>query len=302
MPRVSYDPIVVPAKDLSVKLKNRKFSLVWILLLLIVLVAAYFRLASLNLAEFKGDEAGSSFILRALVQQEKVPLTGPPLTTGGNAGPIYYYILAVPSLVSTNPIVASAFIAAVNVVGVAFTFKLASEFFNERVALIATALGAVSPFAILFSRKMWNPDLVFPITVVLFYCLYSFVIKSRSKYLVPVFVAYAIVLQVHPITLFLAPVIVLFLWRFRSRIQSKHLLIGIAVSLILFAPFIYGESTRNFSETGSFASTLRDFGNPNLSVISLISSDTSGMGFDYVLGSSAPSFFSSSYTADGTTR
>ena len=65
--------------------RNRQSDIVWISFLLIVLVAAYFRLASLNLAEFKGDEAGTSIVLKALVQQGKVPFVGPALSTGGNA-------------------------------------------------------------------------------------------------------------------------------------------------------------------------------------------------------------------------
>jgi hypothetical protein len=270
--------------------RNRQSDIVWISFLLIVLVAAYFRLASLNLAE-----SGTSIVLKALVQQGKVPFVGPALSTGGNAGPIYYYILAIPFLISTNPIVASAFVACLNIVGVAFTFKFAREFFNERIAIIATALAAVSPFAILFSRKIWNPDLIFPFTVILFYCLYTFVIKGKPKYLVPIFVLYAIILQIHPITLFLAPVILLFLWKFRSQIHWKYLLAGIALFLIIFAPFIYGEMTSSFGEASSFASTLKDFSfdNVNPSVIGLLSADTSGTGFDYILGSSASSFFSS---------
>ncbi|MGA2663365.1 MAG: glycosyltransferase family 39 protein [Nitrososphaerales archaeon] len=275
--------------------RNRQSDIVWISFLLIVLVAAYFRLASLNLAEFKSDEAGTAIVLKALVQQGKIPLLGPALSTGGNAGPIYYYILAIPFLVSTNPVAASAFVACLNIVGVAFTFKFAREFFNERIALMATALTAVSPFAILFSRKIWNPDLIFPFTVILFYCLYTFVIKGKPKYLVPIFAIYAVILQIHPITMFLAPVILLFLWRFRSQIRWKYLLAGIALFLIIFTPFIYGEVTGGFGEAGSFASTLKDFSfdSVNPSVIGLLSADTSGTGFDYILGSSAPSFFSS---------
>jgi len=291
------DHVVTPARDLSAGVKGRKSTFVWILFFLVVLVAAYFRLSSLNLAEFKNDEAGTSIIVKALVEHGKVPFLGPSLTTGGNAGPVYYYILAIPFLVSANPIVASAFTAVLNIVGIVFTFKFAREFFSERVALIATALCAVSPFAILFSRKIWNPDLIFPFTVILLYCLYTFVIKGRPRYLVPIFALYAVVLQIHPITLFLAPVILLFLWKFRSGIRPRYLFFGAALFLALFAPFIYGQATSGFGEGGRFASTLKYFifDNVNPSVVSLLFADTSGTGFDYILGSNAPAFFSSIY-------
>ena len=278
------------------KLKTRKISVAVILSLfiLIVLLAAYLRLASLNLGEFKSDEAGTSFVLKALVQHGMVPLLGPPLSTAGNAGPFYYYILAIPFLISTNPLVSMIFVALVNVLGVIFIFKFAREFFNERIALIASALEAVSPFAVLFSRKIWNPDLIFPFTVLLFYCVYSFVIKKKPKYLVPIFVLYAIILQIHPITFFLAPVILLFIWQSRSQIQARYVLIGVAFGLVLFSPFIYGQVTTGFRETGFFASTLKNFAaNVNPTVIQHISSNTSGSGFDYILGADAPTFYSS---------
>ncbi len=261
---------------------------------LIVMVAAYFRLANINLAEVKGDEATTSFVVKGLVQQGKVPLLGPPLSTGGNAGPIYYYILLIPFLVSFNPIVASSFVAIVNVLGIIVTFKFAQEFFNDRVALIATALDAVSPFAILFSRKIWNPDLIFPFSAVLFYCLYSFVIKNKPKYLIPLFVTYSIMLQVHPITLFLAPVLLLFLIQSHSRISARYLVTSVALSLIIFAPLIYGEVTSSLSNTGAFISTLRLFAaGINPTVVMLLSSVTSGVGFDYILGASSGSFYGS---------
>ena len=287
--------LVAQVRVLPTTLRSRQSISVWVLFLLVVAVAAYFRLASLNLAEFKSDEAGTSIVVKALVDHGQVPFLGPGLATGGNSGPIYYYILAIPFLISTNPIVASAFIAVLNIVGVVFTFKLAREFFNERVALIATALDAVSPFAILFSKKIWNPDLVFPFTVILFYCLYAFVIKGRPKYLVPILALYAVILQIHPITLFLAPVILLFLWRSRSGIRPRYLFMGVALSLVLFAPFIYGQAMSGFGEGGSLASTLKSFvfDNVNPSVVGLLSGITSGTGFDYVLGSSAPAFYSS---------
>jgi hypothetical protein len=266
-----------------------------VLAVLIVLLAAFFRLASLSLAEFKGDEAGTATVLKSLVQQGIVPLVGPPLSTGGHAGPAFYYILTVPFLISDNPIVASTFIALLNIAGVALTFKFVREFFSVRVALMTTALEAISPFAVLFSRKIWNPDLVFPFTVILFYCLYSFAVAGKPRYLVPVLVAYAVILQIHPITLFLAPVLLLFLWKSRSRIKPRFLLLGLALSLALFAPFLYGEFGSGFSEAGNFISTLKDFSfsSVNPAVLSLISADTSGTGFDYILGSSAPSFYSS---------
>lgn len=260
---------------------------------IIFAVAAVFRLDLLSLAEFKGDEAGTSFVVRSLVQQGKIPLFGPPLTTGGYDGPFYYFLLAIPFTISKDPIAASAFVALLNLLGIALTFKFAKEFFNSRVALLATALDAVSPFAILFARKIWNPDVVFPFAIVVLYCLYSFVVKKKSGYLVPLFAAYAMLVQIHSVTLFLGPAILLFLIRFRSLIRLKHLAIAVILALVLFSPMAYGLVSSGSNEGGAFASTLHNFGTFDSRAIADISAVTGGTGFGYVLGRSATQFYSS---------
>jgi 4-amino-4-deoxy-L-arabinose transferase-like glycosyltransferase len=262
---------------------------------LIILLAAYFRLAFIDLAEFKGDEARDAFIARDIVENGKVPLLGAPTMVGGNSGPLYYFLLALPFSLSFNPIVASAFIASLNVIAVIITYKFAKDFFNERIALIASALVALSPFVIIFSRKIWNPDLIFPFSIILLYSLYAFALKKKSKFLIPLFIGFSFLIQIHAITLFLVPVVLIFLFKFRSAIKFKHLIIALAFSFLLFSPFIYFELTNNFKNTKTLFSTsgLYQFDKINMISIQHISSLTSGSGFDYILGDDSTSFNSS---------
>jgi Dolichyl-phosphate-mannose-protein mannosyltransferase len=242
----------------------------------ILSAAIFFRMVYINLVEFKADQALESFVAQQLVHYGAVPLVGPVLHTGGNSGPFYYYILALPYIFSSSPILASAFIVLLNLFGIIVTFKLVLKFFNLRAALITTALYALSPPAIELSRVIWNPDVVFPFVAICLYCLYSFAIDNRPVFLVPLFVIYAITLQIHPITLFIAPAIVLFLWKFRSQINWKYFRNGLAFGIATFLPFIYGEVTSGFSQTKSFVSLLPNFGNFNPEVLFQLSSLTSG--------------------------
>lgn len=266
-----------------------------IIFILIILLAAYFRLYEINLAEFKGDEARDSFIAKDLALNGTVPLVGAPLTVGGNSGPIYYFILAIPFFFSQNPIVASAFVAVLNVIGVIITYKFAKEFFNQRIALITAAFVAVSPFAILFSRKIWNPDLLFPFLSILIYSFYSFIEKKNSKFLIPLSISFAILLQLHAITIFLLPAILIFLFKSRSSINLKYFGIAIACFLILFSPFIYFEATNNFKNIKSFISTSGFFYFNKINTIAIqhLAAVTSGTDFNYILGDSSEAFFSS---------
>jgi 4-amino-4-deoxy-L-arabinose transferase-like glycosyltransferase len=273
----------------------RKINLSILFFLFIILFAIYFRLASIDLAEFKGDEARDSFIAKDLVEKGKVPLLGAPTMIGGNSGPIYYFLLALPFSLSANPIVASAFIASLNVIAVVVTYKFARDFFNERIALIASALTAVSPFVIIFSRKIWNPDLIFPFSIILLYSVYSVVLKKNAKFLIPLFVSLSFLVQIHAITLFLVPALLIFLFKFRSNIKLKYLAVGLLLSVFLFSPFIYFELTNNFKNTRILFSTssLYQFNKLNMISISHLAGLTSGSGFNYMIGNEANSFNSS---------
>lgn len=220
---------------------------------------------------------------------------GAPTTVGGNAGPFYYFILSVPFIFSSNPIVVSAFIALLNVLAIVLTFKFAKDFFNERIALITSALIAVSPFALIYSRKIWNPDLLFPFSVILLYSLYSFAVNKKSKYIIPIFISSATLLQLHPVTLFLSPIVLFVLLRFHKSINIKHLSVGLIAAFLLFSPFIYFELQNNFKNTETLISTsgLFKFDKINTIAIQHIASLTSGSNFDYILGDSAKSFYSS---------
>lgn len=274
------------------KLKQAAPSIV---LALIFVFAAYLRLAAIELAEFEEDEAGALTAARSMVKNGVVPLLGPPLTTGGHSGPVYYYILGIPLTLSENPVAASVFVVLLNLIGLLLTYRFAKKFFNQRVALITSALYAVSPFAVLFSRKIWNPDLVFPFVTATMYCMYAFAVEKKPRYLVGVLVSYAVVLQVHPITIFLAPVLLLFMVILHRQVVLKHLGLGVLAAAVVFSPFIYGIVESRTGEASSFLATASyfDFSSINPTVIQSLASITSGSGFDYILGSSAGAFYAS---------
>jgi len=266
-----------------------------LIFLIIILLATYFRLAFIELAEFKGDEARDAFIAKDLIAEGKVPLVGAATMVGGNSGPLYYFLLALPFSISFNPIVASTFIAFLNIIAVIITYKFTKDFFNERIALITSALVAVSPFVILFSRKIWNPDLIFPFSTILLYSLYSVVLKKKAKFLISLFISLSFLIQIHAINLFLVPAVFIFLLKFRSVIKLKYLVTGLLLSILIFSPFIYFELTNNFKNTATLFSTFRlyQFNKINTIAIQHLASLTSGSGFDYMLGSDSTSFNSS---------
>ena len=177
----------------------------------------------------------------------------------------------------------------------AITFFFTKKFFNQRIAAITSMLYSVSPFTILYSRKMWNPDLSFPFIIIVMYSLFSLVVGRKSIYIIPLFLSYAVVIQIQPITIFLAPILLYYVLKEHGLIKIRDLLLGIFAGIASLVPFIYGQLNSNSGDVNSFFLTFSyfHFNHLNPQVIGSLASLTSGSGFDYVLGQSARAFYSS---------
>ena len=132
----------------------------WLLLAAIAGVASYVRLADLSLMEFKGDEAlGHQRIVEA-ARDGRWPLATDPGSRDYRRPAIFVYLMALSAFVSSDPVVHAGFVAVLGILTVALCFLLAWRFFGSTAAVIAALLFAVAPWAVIYSRKIWVPDLV----------------------------------------------------------------------------------------------------------------------------------------------
>ncbi|MGB1288494.1 MAG: hypothetical protein ACPG7F_18310, partial [Aggregatilineales bacterium] len=130
----------------------------WMLLMLVLLVAAVMRLSEPGIVEFFHDDAMVSSMAQEMVSGETLPLTGIISSVGIPNPPMTIYVLAIPFLLSTDPAFAILFIMIFNVVGVGLLWWIAHRYFGRYVALVAGLTYAVSPWAVLYSRKIWAQD------------------------------------------------------------------------------------------------------------------------------------------------
>jgi 4-amino-4-deoxy-L-arabinose transferase-like glycosyltransferase len=75
-------------------------------------------------------------------------------------GPWYFYILAIPYGLSTNPAVGIAFANLLNLGSIYLTYRLGTAMFGPPVGLIASALYAVFPMAVLSGKALWHPGCI----------------------------------------------------------------------------------------------------------------------------------------------
>lgn len=217
--------------------------------LLIIFPAIFLRFVNLWYVEFKSDEAMLLAAARNLVEQGRIALVGSQSSIGIYFGPFFTYLIAIPSAFSHNPVVISGFIALLNVAAIYLCYLFCSEFFNKRVACIASTLYAVNPWAVLFSRKIWNPDALPIFTIIFFYSLFKALLKHEYVYIIASLLAFGIMTQLHLQAICYVLILLIAIALFRPKIPSRYYLIGVGSVIMLYLPYLLFEIRHHFYNT-----------------------------------------------------
>ena len=218
-------------------------SLAWgrrdaIFLLLILLVAALLRLLNLDYMEFKRDEADNLFLAADLVSGKTFPLVGIPSSIGTYNPPLFTYLMGIPLFFSRNPVIAAGFVALLNCAAVGLSHVFCRRYFGRIVALIAAVFFAVNPWAVFYSRKIWQQDLLPLFVIGFFYGLFAVVCEGRKKHLLTCFACLAATTQLHFSSIYFLVVLVLVLAWFRPKIGWGCYLGGIVIALLIYSPYL----------------------------------------------------------------
>lgn len=201
----------------------------------ILLVAALLRLGWPTLTEFKFSEAR----LEALAL-ELTPLVGVPSSAGLDHSPLSVYLYVPAFLFTTNPIPATVYGGLVNVGAVALCWWLARRWpgGGRWAAAVAAGLLAVSPWMVAFSRKIWQVAFVPLLTLAFVGLAVSALIQGRRRHLAWMLALYAVLVQVHPSAIALAPAVALWLAVFWPQVRPGPLLAGVGLALLSGVPFL----------------------------------------------------------------
>lgn len=222
-----------------------KNLLFWI----IILSAAFLRLYRIeDYMTFLGDE-GRDVLVVYNILHGKLTLLGPTASVGGFfLGPIYYYFM-VPFLWLFNysPVGPAVMVALFGIATVALLYKFCAEVFSRSVGLIASALYAVSPLVISYSRSSWNPNLVPFFSLLSLYILYRAIKDKKLILFFACGILLGISMQLHYLAFFLGAIMFFYLLianitqsisdRFKNSLWNF-----IKESLLIFSGFIIGLS------------------------------------------------------------
>jgi hypothetical protein len=217
-----------------------------LVLALVLFIAALMRFGEAGIVEYFHDDAMLATLVQEFVAGERLPTTGILSSTGIPNPPTSVYALALPFALSPDPVLAIGFVMGLNVIGVGVLFWMAQRYTGRDVALVASLTYAISPWAVLYSRKLWAQDYHTPFILLgvalLLYALFEGreAGKRRAWALALALPLLIFAMQIHFAAWALLPAFGYLLWRGRHNIAPRGLLAGILLSLLTLAPYLIG--------------------------------------------------------------
>ncbi|NTU73719.1 phospholipid carrier-dependent glycosyltransferase [Candidatus Roizmanbacteria bacterium] len=247
---------------------NKK-NLTLIILFLIVVVGAFFRLYRINdFATFLGDQGRDAIIVKRIAMLEHFPAIGASMSlTAKNGssvflGPFYYYLLSpFQALSFNNPLGLAVGTALINSISIIFVFLIARVFVKPSAALLAATLTALSFSNISLSRFAWNPNILPFFSLVTLYFFIDSITKKRIWSFILFGAFCGMALQLHYIYLTFAPAygaVILLLIAVKKLSWKQALKFGysLAAFILVSSPLILFDLRHQFINSKAIISVL----------------------------------------------
>lgn len=214
-----------------------------------LILGAWVRLSGLDLGWFLQDQVRDGTIALEILSGQNFPLVGPLAASGTfKLGPLFYYLLAIPYGWSANPAVGVAFLNVLNLLSIYLTYRLGTEMFGSPVGLVAAALYAVFPMAVLSGKALWNPGFIPVFTTLFLLTLWRFLVGRRPWVLALVLLFLGVLLQIHMSGAIFAVLLPVILLLYRSSLPRWPLLTGLLGVALLYAPYLLFEFQHGFPD------------------------------------------------------
>lgn len=212
----------------------------------IALLAIWLRWDRLQYTEFGPDQSAAMGLAYDAVANVGLPIRGVPNSVGGVQGPVEILLLTLPVAISTNPLLATAFIGILQVFAIIATQRVVTRYFGTGAGVAAAFLFAVNPWALHYSRKIWTPESL-PLFIILFFgALYASVVARQRHGLPLACLCLTLACLTHPQAVGFAPVLLLAaVWRWR-QFGARPFLFGLGLAALVAAPYLYYQSQIGF--------------------------------------------------------
>jgi 4-amino-4-deoxy-L-arabinose transferase-like glycosyltransferase len=210
----------------------------WFLAALILFLAGGLRLGWPGLTEFKADEARLLALAFEMIEERRLALRGISSSVGLPNFPVSVWLYALPLLLWPHVYAATLFTGLLNTLAAAGCYALVRRYWGVGAALAATLMLAVSPWAVIFSRKIWAQNLL-PLLVLGWAAgALLALVEKRPKFLLLHFVCLALAVQIHLAAVALIPATAVLLLIFWRRLDWRQVGLGLGLAGATLIPFL----------------------------------------------------------------
>ena len=208
-----------------------------ILLAAILILAGVLRMGWPGLTEFKTDEAHMMTLALDMIEGKSLALYGMGNSVGLPNFPMSVWLYALPLALWKHVYSATLFTGLINTLTVLGCWWLARRYWGTRAALAAALVYAASPWAVLYSRKIWAQNLLPPLVIGWAITAALAFIERRSRFILPHILLLAVAVQVHLSAIALAAATAILLLLFWRRVNWKLVLLGAGIASLTALPF-----------------------------------------------------------------
>lgn len=208
--------------------------------------------------ELHWDQVHTAWMSARILHDHHYPLQSMMVkgNSGIHIGPLYYYLVALFYwFTNYDPIASPILAASTGVLGFIVLFRCVRNIHGSLSALLSVFLLTFSRAAILADRVQWSPNLIPPISLLIFYNLYR-VIQGKSQNLLWVGILIGVSFHVHFIViLFIGMVIVATPFFPRNKQTIAYAVLAICIVFASLTPnFLYEFTHPNNAAIGSTSS------------------------------------------------
>ncbi len=203
------------------------------------------------LAEFKLDEANVTVDALNIAYRGQRPAIGVGSSIGVANLPLTEYMMSLVLRLWPDPLAAILFAGLLNALAVLACYLFGRAYFGRGVGLLAAFLFALSPWAVVYARKIWPRDL--PLVTLLFFAsLFATFVRGRPWALVSALASLAALIGLQLEGLAFIPMLLISMALFWRRVAPRPLLVGLLILGLAFAPYLLYELRHDWPNLRGF--------------------------------------------------
>ncbi|HEU0001374.1 MAG TPA: glycosyltransferase family 39 protein, partial [Ktedonobacteraceae bacterium] len=228
---------------------------------LIALLAVGLRLYRIDTAQYMTDQNTFYQMAHDALAHGLWPISANRASTGPLIPPLFVYVMMIPSAITSNPVAGNILMALCNIAAVLLTYIFVRRYYGRLAGAISALLYATAVNVIIFSRDIWQPDLLPLFVIVLLFMLFRGVVDGKRYWFLPAILLIGAMYQFHSTAIYLlAPLLVAVILAYKM-IRWRELPLAAFGLLLLFAPYIYLERHDQYTDIRQL---LRLAGQPSL--------------------------------------